>query len=230
MNASISFNVMDPAGGRRSMFTYALAALLIGAGLAACGDPDDSTGGPGPIVNAPQACAPGNPFAPLQAPRAVLDFGIAGGCAACRVLNAEAVVDADRENFATLQVGVGLAGSAFITVFDSARVHPPGTRVGFLVGGDDQAAVPLTVAVDQQTTITTFLDGMEQDSTSPASVNPPLALQILESPVLLPTAAIGDIRFIGLVAERGFDEVRLDFGGAVNLLNSLRVFSLCVGA
>lgn len=231
MNVSIPLSVMAPARGRgRSVIGYALAALLTGAGLAACSDPDDSTHGAGSVMGAPEACAPGNAFAPLQAPRAVLDSGIAGGCVACRVVNADAVVDADPESFATLQVGVGLAGSAFISVFDSVRVNPPGTRVGFLVAGDDEAAIPLTVAVGQQTTITTFLNGVEQDSTSPSSDSPPLALQILEVPILLPGTAQAETRYIGLVTEQAFDEVRLDFGGAVNLLNSLRVFSLCMDA
>lgn len=227
MNASILLSATGWMRGR-SLVGYTLAALLTGAGLIACSDPDDSTHGADSVMDAPEACAPGNTFAPLRAPRAVLDFGIAGGCIGCRVVDAEAVVDEDPANFATLQVGLGLVGSAFISVFDSARVSPPGTRVGFLVAGDDDAAVPLTVAVGQQTTITTFLDGVEQDSTSPSSLSPPLALQILEVPILLPGAPQADIRFIGLVAEQEFDELRLDFGGAVNLLNSLRVFEVCV--
>lgn len=223
MNRSISSRVTVPAGGRRrSVCTYALAALLISAGLAACSDPADSTGGSTPIVNAPDACAP------LRAPRAVLDFGIAGGCVACRVVNAEAVVDADPENFATLQVGIGVAGSAFISVFDSARVSPPGTRVGFLVAGDDEAAIPLTVAVGQQTAITTFLNGAEQDSTSASSASPPVALQILDLPLVLPGSPFSGTRFVGLVAEQAFDEVRLNFGGGVNLLNSLQVVEACI--
>jgi hypothetical protein len=231
MNAHIPSSVTGPADGRgRSVFGYALAALLTGAGLAACSDPDDSTHGAGSVIDAPEACAPGGAFAPLLAPRAVLDSGIAGGCVACRVVDPHAVVDTDPQNFATLQVGIGLAGTAFISVFDSARVSPPGTRVGFLVAGDDEAAIPLTVAVGQQTTITTFLNGTEQDSTRPSADSPPLALQILEVPILLPGAPPAETRFIGLVTEKEFDEVRLDFGGAVNLLNSLRVFSLCTGA
>lgn len=228
MTAHTPFSLTDAANLRA--LGCALALLLTGAGLAACSDPDDSTHGAGSVMDAPEACAPGNAFAPLLAPRAVLDSGIAGGCVACRVVDPDAVVDADPENFATLQVGVGLAGTAFISVLDSARINPPGTRVGFLVAGDDEFAIPLTVAVGQQTTITTLLNGVEQDSTSPSNDNPPLALQILEVPILLPGIPQAETRFIGLVTEKEFDQVRLDFGGAVNLLNSFRVFNLCVDA
>ncbi len=231
MNVSTPLSVMKPARkSARRVIGYTLAAVLAGASLSACSDPADSTHGAGSVMSAPEACAPGNAFAPLQAPRAVLDSGISGGCVACRVVDAEAVVDADPESFATLQVGAGLAGSTFVSVFDSAGVTSPGRRVGFLVGGDDQAAIPLTVAVGQQTTITTFLNGVEQDSTSPTNDSPALALQILEAPILLPGTPQAEPRFIGLVTEQAFDEVRLDFGGAVNLLNSLRVFSLCIDA
>lgn len=232
MNVHTPFSTTDPANAyrrARRALSCTLAVLLC-AGLAACSDPDDSTHGASSVQNAPEACAPGRAFAPLLAPRAVVDSGIAGGCVACRVVDPDAVVDADPENFATMQVGVGLVGAAFISVFDSASVSPPGTRVGFLVAGDDAAAIPLTVAVGQQTTITTFLNGAEQDSTSPSADSPPLTLQILEIPILLPGAPQAETRFIGLVTEKEFDEVRLDFGGAVNLLNSLRVFSLCVGS
>jgi hypothetical protein len=232
MNTHTSSSLNDGADARRCgrrALGYALAALLTGAGLVACSDPDDSTHGAGSVTSVPEACAPGRAFAPLLAPRAVLDSGIAGGCIACRVVNPDAVVDADPENFATLQVGLGLVGTAFISVLDSARINPPGTRVGFLVAGDDGAAIPLTVAVGQQTTITTFLKGVEQDSTRPSNDNPPLALQILELPILLPGAPQAETRFIGLVTERDFDQVRLDFGGAVNLLNSFRVFNVCMG-
>lgn len=229
MNASIPLNMTGPARRRaRSLIGCALTVLLTGAGLSACGDPDDSTHGAGSVMDAPEACAPGNAFAPLRAPRAVLDSGIAGGCIACTVVNAEAVVDEDPQNFATLQVGLGLAGSAFVSVFDSAGVSPAGTRVGFLVAGDDDATIPLTVAVGQQTTITTFLNGVEQDSSSPVSGNLPLGLQILELPIVLPPAPQAEIRFIGVMTEHEFDEVRLDFGGAVNLLNSLHVFEVCL--
>ncbi|MDT0496211.1 hypothetical protein RM530_02365 [Algiphilus sp. W345] len=202
-------------------------ALALSAALAGCGNnPDDPTHG-STSISAPESCAPGRQFAPLLAPRAVVESGIAGGCVGCRVVDANAVVDQDLQNHATMQVGLGLAGTAFVSVFDSARVNPAGAQVGFLVAADD-GAVPLTVAVGQQTTITTFLGGQEQESTRASEGSPPIALQILNVPALLPPAPNLATRYVGLVAGREFDQVRLDFGGAVNLLNSLRVYAICL--
>ena len=203
---------------------------LLGSVLPGCSNPDDPTHGSGGVQTAPEACAPGAAFAPLLSPRAVIDSGTAGGCVGCAVTDPEAVVDEDQQNFATMQVGLGLVGSAFISVFDSASTHQPGTRVGFLVAGQDDATIPLTVAVGQQLTVTTFLNGVEQESTVSSGDSPPIALQILEAPIILPGSPAPEIRYVGTVAQKEFDEVRIDFGGAVNLLNALKVFNVCLGS
>lgn len=212
----------------RSLPVRIALLALVGGTLAGCGNPDDPTHGSRGSQTAPGACAPGAAFAPLLAPRAVIDTGISGGCIACTVTDAEAVVDEDLQNFATMQVGVGLVGSAFISVFDSAKTHDPGTRVGFLAANQDDAMVPLTIAVGQQVTLTTFLNGVEQESTVSSENSPAIALQVLELPILLPGSSVPGARFVGTVAQKEFDEVRIDFGGAVNVLNGLKVFNVCL--
>lgn len=205
-----------------------LAVVIIGASLSGCSDPDSPNHGAGSgFTSAPQQCATGNPFEPLRAPRATLEAGISGVCVTCAVLNAEAVVDEDPNSAATLNVPAAVAGSVFVSVFDTARVHPSGSTVGFSISGEDDS-IPLTIALNQQLTVTTYLNGEEQESTSPDQGTVPIALSLLDLPTLLVTPGLPSSRFFGVQVGKAFDEVRLDFGGTVQVLNSLRVSEVCV--
>ena len=126
MNAHTLFSWTDAADTRRCgrwAVAYALSALLACAGLAGCSEPDDSTRGADSVRNAPTDCAPGRAFAPLLAPRAVLDSGIAGGCVACLVNNADAVVDAGEgvKHSDSVKVSLPRAGWAYVVSLMSAH-------------------------------------------------------------------------------------------------------------
>lgn len=206
-----------------------LAAGLLAAALAAgCSDPDSPNGGGSAgFASAPEQCAPGNAFEPLRAPRALIEKGISGLCVLCSVLDAEAVTDADPANFATLNVPLSVAGTAYLSLFDTARTHPPGSRVAIFVAGEEDA-IPLTIALNQQVTVTTFLDGQEQESTVPGSSQVPIVLSLLDLPSILFTPTNPGPRAIGVQVGQEFDEVRVDFGGGLQVLNALRLFEVCV--
>lgn len=205
------------------------AAGLMAAVLAAgCSDPDDPNHGSGSgFADAPEQCAPGHAFEPLLEPRAQLKKGISGLCVLCAVLDPEAVIDADPTNFATLNVPVGVGGTAYVSVFDTARTHPPGARVAIFVAGEKDA-IPLTFALNQQMKVTTFLNGEEQESSSSDEGQVPIVLSLLDLPSLLFTPTSPAARAIGGQFTKEFDEVRLDFGGGLQVLNALRVAQVCV--
>lgn len=202
-----------------------LLAVVLAAG---CSDPDDPNHGSSPgFANAPEQCAPGGAFEPLRAPRALLESGISGLCLLCSVMDAEAAIDDDPTNFATLNVPVSVAGTAYLSVFDTARTHPPGSRLAVFVAGEEDA-IPVTVALNQQIRITTFLGGEEQESSTPDEGQVPIALSLLDLPSLLFTPTSPAPRAVGGELTKEFDQVRLDFGGGLQVLNALRLFEVCV--
>lgn len=204
------------------------AGLLAVALAAGCSDPDSPNGGGSAgFTSAPEQCAPGNAFEPLRAPRAVLETGISGLCVLCFVFDPEAAIDEDPANFATLNVPISVAGTAYLSVFDSARTHPPGSRVAIFVAGEEDA-IPVTVALNQQIRITTFLGGEEQESSTPDEGQVPIALSLLDLPSLLFTPTSPAPRAVGGELTKEFDQVRLDFGGGLQVLNALRLFEVCV--
>ena len=207
----------------------AVAAGLVAVALVAgCSDPDDPNhGSSSGFASAPEQCAPGNAFEPLRAPRAVLETGIGGVCATCSVADAETVIDADPANFATLNVPLSAAGTVYLSVFDTARTHPPGSRVAIFVASEEDE-IPATVALNQQITVTTFLHGEEQESTSPDEGQVPIALGLLDLPSLLFTPTTPTPRAVGGQVTKEFDQVRVDFGGGLQVLNALRLFEVCV--
>ena len=193
-----------------------------------CSDPDDpNRGSSSGFANAPEHCAPGNAFEPLRAPRAVMETGIGGLCVLCSVFDAEAAIDADPANFATLNVPVSVAGTAYLSVFDTARTHPPGSRLAIFVAGEEDA-IPVTVALNQQIRITTFLNGEEQESSAPDVGQVPIALGLLDLPSLLFTPTNPGPRAVGSQLTKEFDQVRVDFGGGLQVLNALRLFEVCI--
>ena len=96
-------------------------------------------------------------------------------------------------SFATLNVPLSVAGTVFLSVFDSARTHPPGSRVAVFVAGEEDA-IPLTVGLNQQIRITTFLGGEEQETTDPSASQEgqvPIVLSLLDTPTVLAPANPG---------------------------------------
>lgn len=210
----------------RSMAEAAgIVALVLAAG---CSDPDDpNRGSSSGFDSAPEQCAPGNAFEPLRAPRAALETGIGGVCVGCSVVDAEFAIDDDPANFATLNVPVSVTGTAYLSVFDTARTHPPGSRVAVFVAGEEDA-IPVTLALNQQIRITTFLNGKEQESSTPDEGQVPIALSLLDLPTLVVTPGNPGQRAVGGQLAKEFDQVRVDFGGGLQVLNALRLFEVCV--
>lgn len=231
MNDNIAEQALRHRLQRGTKWTTRVAATLMTmAFLVGCSDPADSNrGNSSGAAGAPEQCAPGNAFEPLRAPRAELDSGSTLTCVLCTVTNSRAVVDEDPSNSALLNVPVGLAGTAWVSVFDTARTHPPDSRIAFFIAGEEDA-IPATIALNQQVTVTTFLNGEEQESSASDRGQVPLGVSLFDLPTLLITPTNPGPRSIVTQVTKEFDEVRLDFGGGLQVLNALRVFEVCVNS
>lgn len=198
------------------------ASLLLALLLAACGDDPEVAGGD--PVPSPDRCAPGAALEPLLSPKVTITTRTRGLCALCIASDKENVIDEDLTNFASLNTAVGVLGNLEMSVASTTGPIAGDRRVGFVVtnGG---ATIPLTLSVIQTTRVTTLLNGQEQESASPSDSNNPLVLSAIGLLGESPDAS----RFIGFVATKEFDELRLNFGGALNVLNGVHVFAACVG-
>src|SRR5690606_20642106 len=76
------------------------------------------------------------------------------------VTNTNAVIDADDSNFATIDMAVGILASASLSVLDPLSSYPANTYTGF----DLETGGLLSLDLLNSVTLTTYLDGVEQES------------------------------------------------------------------
>jgi hypothetical protein len=209
------------ASPKRAALLGAAAAWL----LAACGPPSDPTHGIS-YQDAPEACAQGHTFAPLVAPRATVATGAIGRCIGCTVLNPDAVIDGDVNTYATLEAPLGVGGGAWLSVTDTAGPHKAGRRVGFFIAYE-AGKIPLTVGIGQMLSVSTELNGQQQETSALDAATTPVDLQILNLPTLLPGPSDSLPQFAGITTSKDFDTVRVDFGGTLNVLNAMNVYQMC---
>ena len=55
-----------------------------------------------------------------------------------------------------------------------------------------------------------------------------IGLSLLDLPSLLVTPTNSGVRAVGSQLTKEFDQVRVDFGGGLQVLNALRLFEVCV--
>ncbi|EKF54506.1 repeat domain-containing protein [Galbibacter marinus] len=114
------------------------------------------------------------------------------------VTNINAVIDADDTNFATIDLALGVLGTASLSVQNPLDTYPANTYTGF----DLETGGILSLDLLNNVTLTTYLEGVEQESIDGSSE----ALLAVNSGLLF-----GDPgRYqIGFVASTPFDEVQI---------------------
>ncbi|MCX2679307.1 Ig-like domain-containing protein [Galbibacter sp. EGI 63066] len=114
------------------------------------------------------------------------------------ITNVNAVIDADDTNFATIDMAVGIIGSASLAIADPLDTYPADTYAGF----DISTGGLLSVELLDNVTLTTYLDGVEQETVDVSTDE----LLAVDSGLLF----ADDGRYqIGFVASLPFDEVQI---------------------
>jgi hypothetical protein len=146
-------------------------------------------------------------------PNASVADGTNGICLFCSVTDEDNVIDANLENAARISIPLGLAGSAFIRVTDTAQTYTGAHRVGFVV---ENPTTLLDLTLLNTITITTLLNGTVAESDSGGTL---LALNLLSG---------GDRRLVAFESSEDFNQVQINVGALASLLNQLDVYSACV--
>jgi trimeric autotransporter adhesin len=133
----------------------------------------------------------------------------------CGVSNLSNVIDAPKNNFATLSVALGVAASVSLRVTDSAATYPPGRKVGFLVA--DTNAL-LSVQLLGNITVVTLLNGNVQEIASGGSLLHLEALGLLYDP---------GAAFVEFTATKPFNSAQLIVGSLASVLSSFKVYGAC---
>ncbi|WP_162817951.1 hypothetical protein U0035_09735 [Niabella yanshanensis] len=134
------------------------------------------------------------------------------------------LVDADPDNFVTLNssvVGAGAASSASLAVTTPNHTFTNDEYVGFIVkGGSGLLDVGLLTGI----TITTYNDGVAAETFTNSNLLNLSALGL----TLLNGITAPDVSIIGFQTSQDFDEVRLTVDGLTSVGNSLDVYSAFV--
>lgn len=137
--------------------------------------------------------------------------GFNGGvCAACTINNAWNAVSASTTDFARITNTAGVLVDASLSVASTANTFPAGTFAGFTIKRNNFI---VSADIFPSITITTYLDGVEQESeTSGNLIDLSLIVQIFgpNSEFFNP----------GFYATMPFDEVKITIGTLVNALNT----------
>lgn len=139
-------------------------------------------------------------------------------CVACAVNDRGNVVSADPADFARISLVAGVAATGSISVRDLGSVYPVGTTAGFVVNDPNGF---LQVAVLDAIVITTYLDGVEQESRTGGN--------LIQLNAILPWIGVQPgFRNIGIVTTLPWNEVRITYLGLATVLNYIDVYSAFV--
>ncbi|WP_312090127.1 hypothetical protein [Chryseobacterium sp.] len=132
------------------------------------------------------------------------------------VANSENVIDNNPSNFATITLPVTAGTTGTLAVKKSLSDYPAGTYAGF----DIQNVSLLNAQFLQNTTISTYKDGVFQESATGNSLLLGLGTDIL---------ANSGRSVLGLVTKKAFDEVRISINSLVALnLGTTKVYGVVV--
>ncbi len=164
--------------------------------------------GPVPTCNVPTALT-----APTY-PAVIVDShtGV-GGISFGSVSSENNVVDADLNNYATINLTVGIAASGSISVKDGITDHPAGYFAGFEVSNATLAGVNLLAS----TTIQTYLNGAPKET----KTNGQLFLSV---PLLIGSSR----QTIGFVTSLPFDEIRYTINQTGVNLGTTQVYNAVI--
>ncbi|WP_313384530.1 hypothetical protein [Chishuiella sp.] len=138
-------------------------------------------------------------------------------CAQCSVTNEMNLITTSETDFTTLNLGIGVAGRAGISILDLANIFPSGTYLGFTIEDVQQI-----IQADLLETfyIKTYLNGIQQEVANSTSL---LDLSLILS------IGTGKKNF-GFRATKPFNEIRLEVGSLVSAINTIKLYNLKVDA
>lgn len=136
-------------------------------------------------------------------------------CVGCAVTEPDNVLDDNPNNFATLNKTVGVAGTVGLSVVDVRGTYPRGTYTGFTI----KSGFPINVDVLEFVTISTYLDGVRQETH--------VGFDLIDLELLIPIFG-NDTKNAGFYTTKPFDEVEIRFSGVAEVLNVIEVYGLFV--
>ena len=168
----------------------------------------------------PIDCSDSDVINTLERPVVINEFrtGPEGiGCVGCSVQNAENLISPNTTDYTTLNMAVGVGGSAGVSVLDLTNIYPSGTYVGFTI---EDVPYLLQADVFEGFFVRTYLNGVEQEVVNDADI---LDLSIIFS--------IGTgTKNYGFRAEKPFNEVRFEVFSLVSAFNTIKVYNLRIDA
>src|SRR5665648_448253 len=139
-------------------------------------------------------------------------------CAACSVQDPGYVIDNDNTNFALIQVPAGAAGSVSLAVLDAVATYPAGSVAGFSIQDVNEL---LQADLLENLTITTFKDGVEQESATGET--------LVDFAVLVEWVGAGSgVYNIGFTTTLPFDELKITVDPNVSVINQVRVYGVFI--
>lgn len=168
----------------------------------------------------PIDCSDSDVINTLERPVVINEFrtGPEGiGCVGCSVQNAENLISPNTTDYTTLNMAVGIGGSAGVSVLDLTNIYPKGTYVGFTI---EDVPYLLQADVFEGFFVRTYLNGVEQEVVNDADI---LDLSIIFS--------IGTgTKNYGFRATRPFNEVKFEVFSLVSTFNTIKVYNLRIDA
>ncbi|RLZ12232.1 hypothetical protein [Faecalibacter macacae] len=168
----------------------------------------------------PIDCSDSDVINTLERPVVINEFrtGPEGiGCVGCSVQNAENLISPNTTDYTTLNMAVGIGGSAGVSVLDLTNIYPKGTYVGFTI---EDVPYLLQADVFEGFFVRTYLNGVEQEVVNDADI---LDLSIIFS--------IGTgTKNYGFRAKRPFNEVKFEVFSLVSTFNTIKVYNLRIDA
>ena len=205
-NSGMSIGPINVTG----VYTYTLS----------CTGPGGTTGASVAVTVLPASsvsCGLPSQTVQLLSPAATATSGVRGLCLlGCGTSNLSNVTNSNLTDYATMNVAVGVAASAYIRVTDGTMTYPAGRQAGFLVA--DPSAL-LTLALLQNVSVSTLLNGTLQETATTGNLLTLQALGLLGNP---------HEGYVGFTTTKPFNSVEIDLGQLASVLGSLDVFGSCV--
>ncbi|MCC5905452.1 MAG: T9SS type A sorting domain-containing protein [Balneolaceae bacterium] len=161
------------------------------------------------------------PDFPVIATSGVSGIGCVDGLGVdCGVENVANIVSDDADDFATIEILAGVAGTVSVSVQDLISTYPAGTAAGFVIEDVNNF---LMAELFETLAICTYLNGTEQECQS--------ASNLLSFSLFLGFISPGDGRYnVGFVSTEPYDEIRLSVGSLASVLNEINVYNAFVEA
>ncbi|MFA7470246.1 MAG: cadherin-like domain-containing protein, partial [Weeksellaceae bacterium] len=157
----------------------------------------------------------------IENSRTGIGSGIA--CVECEVGNPENLINANTDDYATIDLTVGAVGSnGSISIRDIGLTYPAGTTAGFVVRDTNPV---LQVGLLSGIAIRTYLDGELQETRVGAGQL--IDLNVL---MLLMIGSDSNKHAVGFITSKPFNEIRITYTTLLQALNFLDVYHAFVDA